>query len=150
VWWWFFSYQGLTVTSWKYFAGDGEQYIWCTNWIAYFVLGMYLPRIWHSFDSKKWAFHFSTLLLFVSSVYTILGSQNAIQTGLNPLYALKFTRYPLFIYTLLSIITFSYFVAKRTTSKQKINAFLLYVGKISYSLYLGHTLLLRIIFTIFR
>jgi len=150
IWWWFFSYQGLTVSSWKYFAGDGEQYIWCTNWIAYFVLGMYLPRIWQFFDSRALVFRSSVVLVILFAVLVILSSQNAIQTGLDPLYALKFTRYPLLIYSVLGVSVLSYFVAKKTTSNQQKNALLLYIGKISYPLYLGHTFFLRIIFNFLR
>ena len=97
IWWWFFSYQGLTVTSWKYFARDYEQYLWMTNWVAYFVLGMYLPKIWKLFDTNKNIFLTAFLFLCGSLLLTIFDALGSIQNGVDPLLALKFTRYPLFL-----------------------------------------------------
>jgi probable poly-beta-1,6-N-acetyl-D-glucosamine export protein len=142
TWWWFFSYQGMTITSWKYFAGDGEQYLWMTNWLAYFVLGMYLPHIWKLFDKYKLVFMLFFVAFFGSSIYTIFNAQGAILGGLDPLYALKFTRYPLFVYSSLAIIVSSYMVAK----SKRFNLWLGYLGKHSYFLYLSHTFFLRILF----
>ncbi len=144
IWWWFFSYQGLTVTSWKYFAGDGEQYLWMTNWIAYFVLGIYLPNIWKILDKNKVLFITIFLLWLGSSVYTIFNALNGIQNGIDPLFALKFTRYPLFVYSSLAIVTISYLVAKM----KNFNSVFIKLGEISYPFYLGHTLFLRIIFSV--
>jgi probable poly-beta-1,6-N-acetyl-D-glucosamine export protein len=140
VWWWFFSYQGLTVTSWKYFAEDGEQYLWMTNWIAYFVLGMYLPNIWQWFDKYKLLLISSFTAWIVSGVYIVLDAQQSIQSGIDPLFALKFTRYPLFIYSSLAVVVVSYLVARL----KKLNSALVKLGAISYTLYLSHTLFLRI------
>ena len=144
TWWWFFSYQGLTVTSWRYFAEDGEQYIWMTNWIAYFVLGMYLPKIWKVFDKNKTLFFVLLLFTIGSAIFTSQNALTAIQEGIDPLFALKFTRYPLFIYGFLTIIVLSYAVTKL----KKINSTFAKLGDISYSVYLAHTLFLRIIFSI--
>ena len=142
IWWWEFSYGGKTVTSWKYFADDGEQYLWMTNWIAYFVLGMYLPRIWNLFDKKQAAFLgiFATWLFGVG--YTISNAVALINSGTDPLFAMKFTRYPLFVYSFLAVIVLSYLVAKA----KKVSNILVKLGKNSYVLYLSHTLFLRIIF----
>ncbi len=142
IWWWFFSYQGLTVTSWRYFAGDGEQYLWMTNWIAYFVLGMYLPKIWNFFDKSKFLFLLVCLFWLGSSLYTIMDALNTIQNGIDPLFALKFTRYPLSAYSSLAIAVTSYIVVKT----KNINPTIVKLGQISYPVYLAHTLFLRIIF----
>lgn len=142
IWWRFFSYLGLTVTSWKYFAEDGEQYLWMTNWIAYFVLGMFLPKIWGWFDKNKLLFLTVFMGFFGSAIYTILNAQFAIQNGVDPLFALKFTRYPLFLYSFSAVIICSYLVAKFNFK----NTFLVYLGKVSYPIFLSHTFFLRIVF----
>jgi len=142
VWWYFYSYLGWTVTSWRYFEGDGEQYLWMTNWIAYFVLGMYLPKIWRWLDKSKLLVMIFCLILFASVAYSIFNAVTLIQSGLDPLYALKFTRYPLFVYSSAVIIVLSYFVARM----KKFNEWLIKIGKHSYLIYLSHTFFLRIIF----
>lgn len=144
VWWWFFSYQDNVITNWKYFEGDGEQYIWMTNWIAYFVLGMYLPKIW-TWINKNILYFISIFGAFViSSVLTIVSAVNDIQSGIDPLFALKFTRYPLFIYSFFAIIFLSFVVAKFYKPK-KSNSIFVYLGNNSYVIYLGHTFFLRIV-----
>ncbi|PIX81496.1 MAG: hypothetical protein COZ34_02990 [Candidatus Pacebacteria bacterium CG_4_10_14_3_um_filter_34_15] len=144
IWWWFFSYQDNTITTWKYFAGDGEQYIWMTNWIAYFVLGMYLPKIWFWINKNKLRYISIFGVWIASAFYTILSAVKSIQAGVDPLLALKFTRYPMFIYSFFAIIFLSFIVAKFHHSK-KSNSLLIYLGKNSYPIYLGHTFLLRIV-----
>lgn len=143
-WWWFFSYQDNVVTNWKYFEGDGEQYIWMTNWIAYFFLGMYLPKIWSWINKNKFRFVSIFIAFAASSVLTIFSAIRDIQSGMDPLFALKFTRYPLFIYSLFAIIFLSFVVAKFYKS-DKPRSLLIYLGKNSYAVYLGHTFFLRII-----
>jgi surface polysaccharide O-acyltransferase-like enzyme len=143
VWWYFYSYLGWTVTSWRYFEGDGEQYLWMTNWVAYFVLGMYLPKIWTWLDKSKLLVIMLGLILLSSAAYSIFNAVSLIQGGLDPLYALKFTRYPLFVYSSAVIIVLSYFVARM----RKFNERLIKIGKHSYLIYLSHTFFLRIIFS---
>jgi peptidoglycan/LPS O-acetylase OafA/YrhL len=142
MWWYVFSYSGKTVTSWKYFAGDGEQYLWATNWIAYFVLGMFLPKMWSWFDKSKSLFILVFIAWLFSASFTILNAVGAIQSGVDPLFALKFTRYPLFLYSSLAILVSTYLVAKI----EKPNSLLVYLGSVSYIVYLTHTLFLRVIF----
>ncbi len=142
LWWWIFSYGGRTVTSWKYFAEDGEQYLWMTNWIAYFVLGMYLPKIWHWFDAHRSTAGLVLVGWLFSGGYAISNALQLIQNGTDPLFALKFTRYPLFFYSFLAILVSSYCVARA----KHLTGWLVKVGKISYPLYLSHTLFLRIAF----
>lgn len=144
LWWWFFSYQDNVITTWKYFAGDGEQYIWMTNWIAYFVLGMYLPKIWFWINKNKMRYISIFGVWIASALYTIFNAVKSIQAGVDPLFALKFTRYPMFIYSFFAIIFLSFIVAKFYHSK-KSNSLLIYLGKNSFTIYLGHTFILRII-----
>jgi len=143
IWWWFFSYQDYIVTDWKYFQGDGEQYIWMTNWIAYFILGMYLPIIWNWLNKKNYRIIFIFVLWIMSAIFAIYDSITKINDGVDPLYALKFTRYPLFLYSSIAIVLFSFLVAKYFKTKNE-NSILAVFGEKSYSIYLGHTLFLRI------
>lgn len=142
VWWWFFNYQGLTVTSWKYFAGDNEQYLWMTNWIGYFVFGMYLPTIWKLLDKNKPILGLTTLLFFGSFFYTVTDALQAIQNGIDPLFALKFTRYPVFLYSVFAIVIASFLVVIIKNDHKS----LIKIGENSYLIYLSHTLCLRVIF----
>lgn len=142
VWWWFFSYQEFTVTTWKYFAGDGEQYLWMSNWIGYFVLGMYLPKVWKIFDKKKILILLTFATLFCSILFMVNSAIQAIQGEIDPLFALKFTRYPVFIYSVIAISLISYFAKKI----KKFPNIIVLIGNNSYFLYLSHTLFLRVIF----
>jgi len=114
-----------------------------TNWIAYFILGMYLPIIWNWLNKKNYRIIFIFVLWIMSAIFAIYDSITKINDGVDPLYALKFTRYPLFLYSSIAIVLFSFLVAKYFKTKNE-NSILAVFGEKSYSIYLGHTLFLRI------
>ncbi len=146
IWFATFSYQQKLPFNWYIFAEDHEQYLWATNWIFYFVLGMYLPKILSFFNQKKSLWN---LLLPISVICTwiilSLGAVDRIQDGTDPLLVLRFTQYSTIFWASLGIVSLSFF----TMQLRKLPKLITWLGIKSYDIYLGHTLLLRIIFSLF-
>lgn len=145
---WFasFSYQQKLPFNWSIFAADHEQYLWASNWIFYFVLGMYLPKIL-SFLWQKMVFWNTILTASLISSYFILSMDavNRIQQGIDPLLVLRFTQYSMIAWVSLGIISLSFFASQL----KAVPRLLLWLGQKSYDLYLSHTLLLRLVFSFF-
>ncbi len=144
VWWYVYLTQLVaTATTKTYFLNDQHQYYWFFTWIWYFVLGMVFSL---KSSHKIWPKILPFLALLSVGAWLAV-SQQALQSmhaGLDPLFALRFTRLPILVFTSLSAIT----LILATRSITKIPSFLASIGKHSYSIYLGHTLLLRIIFLV--
>ena len=142
VWWWVYSYGDRRVVTTQYFLEDREQYLWMTNWIAYFVLGMHLPKLWAWIATHVLHFYSVAVFAIVSTLLVVFDAFTAIQSGIDPLFALKFTRYPVLVYSLVAILLISYSVARKS---RQIPLFS-WLGQNSYQIYLGHTLVLRFVF----
>ncbi len=145
---WFasFSYQQKLPFNWSIFAADHEQYLWASNWIFYFVLGMALPRILIWLRQKTFVWN---LILIASLLIGWLAlSINAIariQMGTDPLLVLRFTQYSMIAWVSLGIISLSFFASQLKT----VPKIMFWLGQKSYDLYLSHTLLLRLVFSFF-
>jgi peptidoglycan/LPS O-acetylase OafA/YrhL len=143
IWYWQFSYKANAPVDLQVFANDREQYVWATNWSGYFVLGMYLPKI-HEFINK----HKSVILMMVAAILGIwLFTLNSAILAINiqkidPLIALRFTRYPVVIFASLAIIVATWWAKK----VRFVPLPLWWLGQKSYHIYLIHTLLLRLFF----
>jgi len=146
VWFATFSYQQKLPFNWYIFAEDHEQYLWSTNWIVYFVLGMHLPKILSFLNQKKLLWNL-LLPISVICVWIVLSLEaiNRLQNGIDPLLVLRFTQYSNILWASLGIISLS-FLAMQLKNIAKI---FIWLGNKSYDIYLGHTLLLRIIFSFF-
>ncbi len=146
IWFATFSYQQKLPFNWYIFAEDHEQYLWSTNWIAYFVLGMHLPRILSLLNQKRTLWN---LLLPISVIclWIILSLEaiNRLQTGVDPLLVLRFTQYSTILWASFGIVSLSFLAMQL----KNIPKFFIWLGNKSYDIYLGHTLLLRIIFSLF-
>ncbi len=122
---------------------DQNQYILCLSWIFYFVLGMYLPQL-HNLLKRLpllfWILLGATLFSGAWAVTTAVGNINQ---GIDPLVALRFTRFSIMAYASVSILILTW-LARGIT---KIPSFISFAGKHSYSIYLSHTLFLRILFS---
>lgn len=142
-WYWRFSYHSNTPIDLNFFANDREQYVWATNWIWYFVLGMYLPKI-HEIVAKHKLILVglagAALGIWFFEVNTAISAINI--QKLDPLIALRFTRYPVVFFASLAIIITTWWAKK----VRYVPLPLWWIGQKSYYIYLAHTLLLRMIF----
>lgn len=125
-----------------FFQSDQQQYIWFFSWIYYFVLGMCLPKIVRWVRAIKWGELAVYLLTVVTGAWLAYSAVAAINSGIDPLVALRFTRLEVLLYAGFCIVT----LYMLTTRIQNFPKLLLLVGEHSYLLYLSHTLLLRVAF----
>lgn len=131
---------------------DQGQYLLFTSWWGYFLLGMllaYLPR-----NLTEWRRRWQALtmgLLGLSWVWVMVDAWVAIQHGLDPLYALRFTRWPVIVYAcLFMVVTVSGMERWERWLSHKgmwLKKTLLWLGQYSFLIYLSHTFLLRLIFS---
>lgn len=130
------------------FRNDQQQYVFGLSWIFYFALGMFIA------EKKKWlrsrqVIGWVALLLSLGTLgwLSVMGMQQ-INSGVDPIVALRFTRWPVMLYAGSALVFLLVF--PRATGdlpgglKRKIEFF----GRHAYSIYLSHTLLLRLIFTL--
>lgn len=122
---------------------DQSQYLLCITWIFYFVLGMSLPTIHQRMRSSSLLLLAILLASILACGGTIHNSLTQINHGVDPLLALRFTRYSVLVYATLGIVALTW-LANQVTRIPRVVAFL---GNHSYSIYLSHTLLLRVIFS---
>lgn len=121
---------------------DQSQYLLCLSWIFYFVLGMYLPKLHALLSTKLFVFGllFATIL---SGSWAIFNAVTHINSGGDPLLALRFTRFSIFLYASLAVVCLTWFAQRVTRIPRIVDL----IGRYSYSIYLSHTLFLRIIFS---
>lgn len=143
-WYWRFIYQGEVVLLPIFSLNDKEQYVWAANWVGYFALGMYLPRIWKLFSKNSLLAKIFCGGVLISLMFVIIQAVRDINLGMDPLNALRFTRYFLIVYCSGAIVASGWLVRYVKTPPR----FLLFLGEHSYLIYLSHTLLLRLAFSI--
>jgi peptidoglycan/LPS O-acetylase OafA/YrhL len=146
IWFAMFSYQNKAPFNLAIFAEDHEQYLWFTNWIWYFVLGMHLPKILSFLKQRKNLWNLVLPIVLIAT-WLILSTNaiNRLHAGIDPLLVLRFTQYPVVLWASLGIVSLGYLAAQLT----KLPKILVWLGNKSYDIYLGHTLVLRIFFSFF-
>jgi membrane-bound acyltransferase YfiQ involved in biofilm formation len=132
----------------KYLLSDQQQYVLCISWIFYFVLGMYLAKKQAFLRSKK-LFAWLALGLGAASLLwaTSVGIQQ-INLGLDPIIALRFTRWPILIYASSALVFLLIYKRATVGLPELVKKPMLFLGRHSYGIYLSHTLFLRILFTL--
>lgn len=126
------------------FVTDQQQYFWGFTWIFYFILGMTLPLIYAKLQRYKGWFIALVVVTLASWWWAATSAMTQIDTGTDPIVALRFTRWPLLLYGTTSVMTLTWLATRVTT----IPAWLAHYAKKSYWIYLTHTIFLRILFTI--
>lgn len=142
LWFWHFGYQEKSPVSHHLFMEDKEQYVWASNWIWYFLLGMCLPKIHEFLQKIPFAKLACLVLIIMTWFFAAKNSLGIIAEGTDPLIALRFTRFPVMIFASASIIGLTFFVRNINKVPKPVEI----IGKYSYHIYLAHTLVLRLIF----
>lgn len=124
------------------FQSDGKQYLLFLNWWVYFVLGMFLAS--HQEGVKKYGRVWFVITMLSGAVSTH-ESLAQIADGRDPLFALRFTRLPVLLYTT-SFLLFAWSYLDRIPRlvPSFLRRFLIWMGDQSFLIYLSHTLVLRL------
>lgn len=128
---------------------DGVQYMYFASWIGYFVLGIWLAI--RPLPVKLYKLFLP--LTLIGGTIVVWHTWYLIKNQVDPLLALKFTRWPITLYTvslMLWLITTSGFSRITHPAKNKLKKVLNIFGKDSYLIFLAHTIGLRIIFSTYR
>lgn len=145
--WWLGQVIGGEVNK-PWFVSDQHQYILSVSWVSYFILGIVLALHPHVLVTlgrpvKKYGVWFLGLLGGI----LVWRASTLISNGLDPLYALRFTKPSVIPYASMVI---AYCVLVRSWWAHLIPVVkraALFIGKWSFVLYLCHTLVLRILFS---
>lgn len=126
--------------------GDQQQYLIALTWIFYFVLGISLTKIGQvSAQKLKLTKAFAVLLAIGGLGLTLFESFRTLAAHQGLLEATRFTRFPVMVFAT-GIILVSVFFAKYLLRIPKFTAkFLAKVGLISFSIYLLHTIAIRMV-----
>lgn len=127
---------------------DRIQYVFALSWIGYFSLGIWLGM--HETVPTKIRQTMPWLAIAGAAVL-IKEAVTAVSSNIDPIVALKFTRWQVLLYTIpfsLAMLTFS--SHRLSPALFKIRTALSWLGKESYLIFLAHTLGLRIIFSFAR
>lgn len=127
------------------FRTDRFEYLLGISWIGYFVAGIWLARTKVSSLVLK--------VMPVVAVTAIVGvvyfTIQAINTGTDPLLALKFTRWPVLVYALAASLSLVWVLPKiRAMVSPRLMQMVEWLGKHSFLIFLSHTLALRLIYSI--
>lgn len=123
---------------------DGLQYVIFLSWIAYFVIGIKLALVKNF--SQFWQ-KFVPIIAVLGLLIVVYDSWNAIQNKMDPLFALKFTRFSVMAYALPASIALIITSGSLHIGAKNIFQWL---GKESFLLFLSHTIFLRIVFSYLR
>ena len=125
-----------------FFQSDQKQYVWFFTWIFYFILGMCLPQILEWIKAHKISAWILSAVAILSGTWVAVSALSAINSGVDPLVALRFTRVEILLYATTCIVALFVLLEK----PRPLPKLLLFLGAYSYVIYLAHTLILRIIF----
>lgn len=126
---------------------DQQQYVIFASWIFYFILGMFLAQRLQ-LAKVGWVKMTALTAAVVGLVWSVIAGMVQINSGIDPIIALRFTRWPILLYatgTLTFLLLHNQWLTRLNERWVKTLSFL---GKHSYGIYLGHTLFLRIFFSL--
>lgn len=132
----------------KWFETDSNQYLFFASWIGYFAIA-----IWISYKRlPSWLIRsFPLLAVGFFGLAVFSASQAIIQQRVDPLIALRTTRWPIMLYATsfcLWLMTFRRSLPSVTVHSH-IYQVLSWLGKYSYLIFLAHTLALRLLFAVY-
>lgn len=126
--------------------GDQQQYLIAPTWIFYFVLGISLSGI-DRFSAKNLNLTkiFAVMLAVGGLVLTVLESFRILAVHQNLIEATRSTRFPVMVFATGAILASIIFAKNLLKIPKFAVTILAKVGLISFSIYLLHTLAIRII-----
>jgi surface polysaccharide O-acyltransferase-like enzyme len=124
---------------------DQQQYVFPLTWIFYFVLGIFLKQQ----QDKKIYFYktIAPILLICSIPLLIFDSIQTYNLTGNLINATAFTRFPVLFYATAFIATMLFWQEKLLLLPKLLIGILAKIGAKSFSIYLFHTLVIRIVFS---
>lgn len=127
---------------------DQNHYLFFIHWIGYFGLGMWLAGGIRR-SRVLWVTLVALVALIVGITFAVFGAQFAMRNGVDSIIALRTTRLP--IYLLAGGTTVLMILYRKYTSVagKKGSMILNWLGTTSYTIYLSHTLLFRILFSLY-
>lgn len=134
--WWYLLIAGKTelVINNNSIWPDQVQYRNLVTWIFYFILGIYLATV----VNRRLFLYFGFALTGVGLVLSIFNGVNLLSQEMDMIIVTRFTRLPVLLYATGVIILGKYLIDNITVNFK--------FPDISYIVYLGHTLILRVIF----
>lgn len=126
----------------SFFQSDQKQYYWFFSWIFYFILGMVLPRLLVWIKQHRIAQWLLMAMVCLTGWWVVYSAYSSINSGTDPLMALRFTRIEVLAYAGSMSVAAFYWLSQHNKFFRPI----LFLGEHSYSIYLSHTLFLRLLF----
>lgn len=148
AWYWWLG-QNLTTQAHPWFISDQHQYLVPLSWIGFFTSGVILAlqpekMVQLTRPLKK----FGVILIALTASFLIFRAYSLIEAGVDPLYALRFTKVSVVPYAIAvigaAILVKSWWQRLPAPLEKK----LVWLGSWSFVVYLSHTLFLRILFAI--
>ncbi|MBI3342386.1 acyltransferase [Candidatus Curtissbacteria bacterium] len=125
--------------------GDQQQYLFCLTWVFYFTLGILIFDLKNKERFKK--LPLITLGLTLAGFYAAVSQSITIFTKTHQLIdATTFTRYPIVLFASGAISSVLLFGEKLESLFEPVKNFFAAIGKSSYTIYLMHTIVLRIVY----
>lgn len=125
--------------------GDQQQYLFSLSWIFYFTLGIFL------FDYKsriqKTRLKLALIALtFISFAATANQSISIFTKSHQLIDATTFTRFPIILFATSFVATALLFLEKLESLTPVVKKFIAEIGKSSYTIYLLHTIVIRLVY----
>ena len=125
--------------------GDQQQYVFFGTWIFYFVLGMLFAKVRFDDDKTAKLVRISVFFLIFGFFFMLVDTYRLFLATGDLITSLRSTRLPVFIYTAGFVILFLLKHELINRFLGRFSKWLIYFGRESFTVYLVHTLVLRIV-----
>ncbi len=121
-------------------TNDQYQYIWFAAWQFYFVLGIFL-----AIRPIRLISRIGLIAAIAGLIWSIRDTHALLETGKNLIWATRFTRESVLLYST-GVIIWSVSHVKKTALPDFARRFVTFLGIHSYSIYLAHVLFIHLLF----
>lgn len=129
---------------------DQAQYRLLTNWVFYFLLGIYISRFNKRIRKIRFLKYTIIFLTIFGLVFSIADSHLLISTGKGVVYSTSFIRPPVLVYSTAIIALVLVYGQNLLGHVGFLRPYLFKIGQYSYTIYLSHTLFLRLLVKLFK
>lgn len=119
---------------------DQSLYIWFAAWQFYFVLGIFL-----AIRPIRLISRIGLIAAIAGFIWSIRDTHALLETGKNLIWATRFTRLPVLLYST-GVILWSVSHVRKTALPNLARRFVTFLGVHSYSIYLAHVLFIHLLF----